>query len=168
MKKINKFVLISLILFFSTNLFSQAFPPPPKDNQLPLAPGQSERPKKRFPLERKPEEPFMPVFFKTFQDENYVYLEVIFNSAIKKESIFEAFILINDKPVEKEFILFSRDGHRCKFRLYHSVEEFVNIKMEGIMSWDGLIISPVELINIEKNSMYKFDRETGQWQKFSL
>lgn len=167
MRRIKKIYLVILILTLSTNLFSQSFPHPGEEPYPPL-PGQPERPKKKFPLERKPDEPFRPVFIKNFQENDYIYLEIVFNSAVKKESVFGANILIDNIPVEDEFVLFSRDGHRCKFRIYHLPAETINIKISGIISWDGLVIPPTEITGIEKNSMYKMDKETEQWQKFSL
>lgn len=170
MKNHRRFIVISLLSFLSLNLFSQGFPVP-DGNSFPLSPDHPERPKKRFPLERKPEEPFIPVFLKSLQEENYLFLEIVLNSAVRKESIFESQILINNHPVEKEFVLFSRDAHRCKFRIYNisdKSDEILDIKLAGILSWDGLMIPPIEIVNIEKNAMYKFDKESGQWLKFSL
>lgn len=162
------FLIITTFLLFSSELFAQVFP------LIPDGPGANydsvpkNRLKRRYPMERGQDEPFLMVFLKNFRDGDYVYFDCAFNSEIKKESVFEGNITINDKIIEKESILFSRDGHRCKFRVYRMEGQTIKMKMSGIRSWDGLMMPPLEINEILENSMYHFDKETGQWQKFSL
>lgn len=165
MKFLKRFFLAIIFVSPLTGIFANDPPPGPLQMDPPPPPPR-EGPMKRgggFPEDDN--DPFKMIFLKSFTDDKFLFIDFCFNKAIKRSSIEDATILVDDEPVDKECIMISRDGH--KFRVAVEIEDEFSILVEGIEARHGFVLPLVEVEDIEKDSFYKIDEESGKWQKFS-
>lgn len=91
-------------------------------------------------------------------------LEFSFDSRLDPSSIDESSILINGKESSFEGkVVFSKDGSRFKIRINSSLKEF-NLSVQGILSDEGMEMSPVEIDGLEAGSTYT-KRSPSKWEK---
>lgn len=165
MKFLKRFFLSILFLSPFVGLYAKDPPPDPASNPPPPPP--REGPLKRgggFPEDDS--DPFKLIYLKTFTNEDSLFLVFCFNKAIEPSSIDDATILVDDEPVETENITFSRDGH--KFRIETELDEDFSIIIEGVKARRGFVLPQTEMDNITCDTIYKRDKESGEWQRFSL
>ncbi len=91
-------------------------------------------------------------------------LEFSFDSRLDPSSIDESSILINGKESSFEGkVVFSKDGSRFKIRINSSLKEF-NLSVQGILSDEGMEMSPAEIDSLEAGCTYT-KRSPSKWEK---
>ncbi len=91
-------------------------------------------------------------------------LEFSFDSRLDPSSIDESSILINGKESSFEGkVVFSKDGSRFKIRINSSLKEF-NLSVQGILSDEGMEMSPAEIDGLEAGCTYT-KRSPSKWEK---
>ncbi len=91
-------------------------------------------------------------------------LEFSFTSRLDPSSIDQSSILINGKESSFEGkIIFSKDGSRFKIRINSTLKEF-NLSIQGILSDEGMEMSPVEIDGLEAGCTYT-KRSSSKWEK---
>ncbi len=131
---------------------------------------------------QKREEKLSVIGVKVFDMGNFLSLSVIFNAPLDSKSIQSRGFLINERPLppDTEF-LFNKPRNMIRFEVDKAFWEYgqgfvgsgftenqsesFSLKVLFARSFDGKMIQPVEIQNLEPNSFYKYSRKEQKWQK---
>ena len=115
-------------------------------------------------------ENFSVIGLKIDESDDFFTISLYFNDAVNANSIKAEHIFINNLPIspETEF-LFNKNRHMSRFTVSkkETLSDF-SIRITNLCSFDGKIMNPIELNNLETKTFYKFSREKHEWQKSSL
>ena len=113
-------------------------------------------------------ENFSVIGLKIEESGEFLKISIFFNEPVDSNSVEARHIFIDEKPLppQTEF-LFSKNRHMTRFTVPKQTDDF-SLKITDLRSFDGKLINPTEIKNLEANSFCKYSRETCAWQKSSL
>ena len=113
--------------------------------------------------------PFFVIGIKNEKAGDDFSFSVYFNDMIDTNSVLAQNIFVNEKPLlpNTEF-LFNKNRRMLRFSIkkdFAGTERF-SLRIKDIRSFDGRIIFPAELPQIEADSFFKYIPTENAWQKF--
>ena len=163
-----KKLIFSFLIFFGLaadfSLTAEDFPlpppPPPPHYPAPMPPYL----KRDFFPPEDDDSAFLlkGIRISTYQ-ENVLVMKFLFNKVLDPISISNLKIQINEKPIQAEEIIFSKDGRKIRIILKDINEPF-SLNISGLKACNGECMETVFIEGITNSSDYYFSRE-NIWKK---